>query len=79
MIRGIGVDLVDLDHMASVMKKQPRIVPRILTEAEMELFETRSEKRQLEFLAGRYAVKKLLAKRWVLESVKRSPSKMSVF
>jgi hypothetical protein len=25
MIAGIGIDLVDLDHMASVLKKQPRI------------------------------------------------------
>ena len=32
MIAGIGVDLVDLDHMASVCQKQPQIYKKILTE-----------------------------------------------
>lgn len=62
MIVGIGVDLVDLDHMAEVVKNQPRIVKRILTASEMALYEARSEKRKLEFLAGRYAVKEAFSK-----------------
>src|SRR5690625_6126156 len=62
MIAGIGIDLVDLDHMASVLKKQPRIFEKILTKKEIEIYESRGEKRKLEFLAGRYAVKEAFSK-----------------
>jgi holo-[acyl-carrier protein] synthase len=62
MIAGIGIDLVDLDHMASVLKKQPRIFKKILTKKEIEIYESRGEKRKLEFLAGRYAVKEAFSK-----------------
>lgn len=62
MIVGIGIDILDLDHMASVLKKQPKIYKRILTENEIKIYETRNEKRQLEFLAGRYAVKEAFSK-----------------
>ena len=61
-IVGIGVDLVDLDHMASVRRKQPRIVEKILTKKELELYEAREKKRKLAFLAGRYAVKEAFSK-----------------
>ena len=62
MIVGIGIDILDLDHMASVLKKQPRIYKRILTLKELEIYKNRSEKRQLEFLAGRYAAKEAFSK-----------------
>lgn len=62
MIAGIGIDLVDLDHMASVLKKQPRIFEKILTEKEITIYESRGEKRKLEFLAGRYAAKEAFSK-----------------
>ena len=62
MIAGIGIDIVDLDHMASVCKKQPRIFERILTKREIEIYEARSEKRKLEFLAGRFAAKEAFSK-----------------
>lgn len=62
MIAGIGVDIVDLDHMAEVCEKQPRFHERILTDSEIEIYETRSEKRKLEFLAGRFAAKEAFSK-----------------
>lgn len=62
MIAGIGIDIVDLDHMASVVEKTPRIVERILTANELELYDLRSDKRKLEFLAGRYAAKEAFSK-----------------
>lgn len=62
MIAGIGVDLLDLDHMAAVLEKQPKIYQRILTDKEIVLYEARSEKRKLEFLAGRYAAKEAFSK-----------------
>ena len=62
MIAGIGVDLVDLDHMASVCQKQPQIYKKILTEKECQVYKKHSEKRKLDFLAGRYAVKEAFSK-----------------
>ncbi len=62
MIEGIGIDLVDLEHMASVVGKSPRIVSRILTPEELVLYEERSQKGKLEFLAGRFAAKEALSK-----------------
>lgn len=62
MIAGIGVDIVDLEHMAEVVAKTPRIVAYILTANELALYNKRSKKRQLEFLAGRYAAKEAFSK-----------------
>ena len=62
MIAGIGIDIVDLEHMASVCQKKPNIVEKILTEKEMTIYESRGEKRKLEFLAGRYAAKEAFSK-----------------
>lgn len=62
MIAGIGVDIVDLDHMASVVEKTPRFVERVLTANELALYARRSDKRKLEFLAGRYAAKEAFSK-----------------
>lgn len=62
MITGIGIDIIDLDHMRAVCQKQPRIHERILTAEELEVYEVRSEKRKLEFLAGRFAAKEAFSK-----------------
>lgn len=62
MIEGIGIDLVDLAHMASVVEKSPRMVMRILTKEELAIYEARSEKRKIEFLAGRFAAKEAFGK-----------------
>lgn len=62
MIAGIGVDIIDLDHMREACQKQPNIYQRILTKKEQTIYEKRSEKRQLEFLAGRFAAKEAFSK-----------------
>lgn len=62
MIAGIGVDILDLDHMQAVCQKQPMIYKKILTAKEVEIYESRSEKRKLEFLAGRFAAKEAFSK-----------------
>lgn len=62
MIVGIGIDLVDLDHMLDVLNNQPRIYKRILTEAEIVLYNQRSDKGKIEFLAGRFAAKEAFGK-----------------
>lgn len=62
MIVGIGVDILDLDHMQAVCQKQPNIYKKILTPKELEIYEKRSKKRKLTFLAGRFAAKEAFSK-----------------
>lgn len=63
MIIGIGLDVVEIDRIANLIKRQPRFPERVLTKIEqgkMAAFPT--EKRRLEYLAGRFAVKEAFAK-----------------
>ncbi len=62
MIIGIGIDIVELARISRAVEKQPRFVSRILTENEQTRFEALSQKRKIEFLAGRFAVKEAFAK-----------------
>ena len=62
MIKGIGIDLVELERIKRVWERQPRLPQRLLTDEELDLFHTLSEGRQAEFLAGRFAAKEALAK-----------------
>lgn len=64
MIIGIGIDAVELDRMAQIIQKKPQFITRVLTEKEQELFAAHSFKRQVEFLAGRYACKEAFSKAW---------------
>ncbi|MBP1971455.1 holo-[acyl-carrier protein] synthase [Virgibacillus natechei] len=63
MIKGIGIDLIELDRIQKSMEKNNRFVDRILTQNEKNVFdELKSNKRKVEFLAGRYASKEAFAK-----------------
>lgn len=64
MIKGIGIDAVELDRMKKIIERRPQFVSRILTEAEQDLYEKHSPHRQVEFLAGRYACKEAFSKAW---------------
>jgi len=63
MIKGIGIDIIELDRIKRSLQKSDRFVQRILTEQEKELFlKLTNERRQVEFLAGRFAAKEAFAK-----------------
>lgn len=63
MIKGIGIDLVELDRIRDSLEKSDKLIKRILTDKERELFhQLNSEKRRIEFLAGRFAAKEAFAK-----------------
>lgn len=62
MITGIGLDIVELDRVASLDAKSNKFRTRILTEKELEIYETYSGHRQIEFLAGRFAGKEAFSK-----------------
>ncbi|MFB1082989.1 holo-ACP synthase [Jeotgalibacillus sp. JSM ZJ347] len=62
MIHGIGLDIVEIERIATLLNRQPKIARRVLTELELSQFNELGEKRKIEFLAGRFAVKEAYAK-----------------
>ncbi|MGL4820485.1 MAG: holo-ACP synthase [Bacilli bacterium] len=62
MIIGLGIDAITIQRIADVIARTPKFVQRVLTEQEMTLYETFGEKRQHEFVAGRWAVKEAFSK-----------------
>lgn len=63
MIHGIGIDMIELERIQTSMQKSNRLAERILTINEIEKFRSLTNKRrQLEYLAGRFAAKEACAK-----------------
>jgi len=62
MIRGIGIDIIELSRIEEIMKKQIKFIDRILTPNEKNRFEAVGGKRKVEFLAGRFAAKEAFSK-----------------
>lgn len=62
MIKGIGVDITELDRMESLINRQPRLKERILTESEILIFEKLNGRRKVEYFAGRFAAKEAFSK-----------------
>ena len=62
MIKGIGIDLVELARIRAIYERNPRFSTRILTKDEHRVFAALTEKRKIEFLAGRFAAKEAYAK-----------------
>ncbi|MFP4077817.1 MAG: holo-ACP synthase [Candidatus Izemoplasmataceae bacterium] len=60
-IKGIGIDLVEFEEIEEHLNDA--FVERILSERELDAYHAlRSEKRRLEYLAGRFAVKEAYTK-----------------
>ncbi|MDM5214932.1 holo-ACP synthase [Peribacillus sp. NJ4] len=62
MIKGIGVDITELDRMETLINRQPRLKERILTEKEISIFEKLNGRRKVEYFAGRFAAKEAFSK-----------------
>lgn len=63
MIKGIGIDIIEIDRMEQSIKKQVRLPERILTKNELARYTSfTKEQRKVEFLAGRFAAKEAAAK-----------------
>lgn len=54
----IGTDIVYIPRFVN----QPQLAAKVLSDDELKLYHTLSEKRQAEFLAGRFAAKEALVK-----------------
>src|SRR5699024_1212337 len=63
MIKGIGIDIIELSRIQKSVQNNPRFVHRILAEEEIKHYENLStDRRTVEFLAGRFAAKRVLTK-----------------
>ena len=62
MIAGIGLDIVELERIAKLDGRSPKFRLRTLTEKELEIYETLTATRRIEFLAGRFAGKEAFSK-----------------
>lgn len=62
MIKGIGIDIVEIARIKEIVTRQPLFVERILTESEYDRYQLLQGKRQVEFLAGRFAAKEAFVK-----------------
>lgn len=62
MIKGIGLDIVEIERIHDICKRQPRFPLRILTTEELQVYEQLSEQRKIEYLSGRFAAKEAYAK-----------------
>lgn len=62
MIKGIGMDIVEIGRIQEMVKRQPKFVKRILTGREEDAFVSLSERRRVEYVAGRFAAKEAYAK-----------------
>lgn len=61
MIKGIGIDIVELTRVEKLTKKE-KFIDRILTAQEKKRYLGLPERRQVEFLAGRFSAKEAFAK-----------------
>lgn len=62
MIKGIGIDIIELSRVKEIIEKQPRFIDRVLTERERNTFQELSDVRKVEFLGGRFAAKEAFSK-----------------
>lgn len=62
MIKGIGIDIIELSRIQDILNRQKRFVDRVLTPNERLKFEDLSPARKVEFLAGRFAAKEAYSK-----------------
>ncbi|MBN6888585.1 holo-[acyl-carrier protein] synthase [Cytobacillus horneckiae] len=62
MIIGIGIDITELSRIKTMAARQARFVDRILTANEKAVYEALSEKRKVEYLAGRFSAKEAFSK-----------------
>ena len=62
MIKGIGLDVTEIERITIAHGRTSKFIQRILTSLELKRFEELNDTRQVEFLAGRFAAKEAFAK-----------------
>ncbi|QQK75210.1 holo-ACP synthase [Salicibibacter cibarius] len=62
MIVGTGIDIAECKRMEMVISRQPRFISRILTVEEQKRLDEMTDRRKIEFITGRFAIKEAFAK-----------------
>lgn len=63
MIIGLGTDIIEISRVKEIESRNNRLSKRILSESEMMYYNAlKIEKRRLEYLSGRFAVKEAYSK-----------------
>ncbi|WP_057828144.1 holo-ACP synthase [Liquorilactobacillus cacaonum] len=62
MIRGIGVDITEIDRIGAAQERHQNFATKILTEEELSYFKKLSMQRKNEYLAGRFSAKESYSK-----------------
>jgi holo-[acyl-carrier protein] synthase len=62
MIKGIGMDIIEIARIRHLAGRQPKLVKRVLTIKEQGDLEILTGSRSTEFIAGRFAAKEAFAK-----------------
>ncbi|MGO4928085.1 holo-ACP synthase [Fundicoccus sp. Sow4_D5] len=58
----VGTDIIEIDRIRQAVERQPRFPEKVLTAAELKLYEAFREERRMSFLAGRFSVKEAYGK-----------------
>lgn len=64
MIRGIGVDILDLKRVERLIEKGDSFAKKVLTSDEYQQYQKYSGRRQVEYLGGRFSCKESFSKAW---------------
>ncbi len=62
MIVGHGIDIQEIAAIEKVLKRKPVFAEKVLTKAELQVFESYLGKRQVSYLAGRWSAKEAFSK-----------------
>ena len=62
MIKGIGIDIVEIERIRELAESSRKFAERILTARELTRYLELKERRRFEFLAGRFAAKEAFSK-----------------
>lgn len=64
MIRGIGVDILDLQRVERLIGKGDNFAQKVLTPDEYQQYQKYSGRRRVEYLGGRFSCKESFSKAW---------------
>lgn len=62
VIKGIGIDITEIERIEEMIQKHSQFVPKILTAGEKEQYDKLGGKRAVEYLAGRWSLKESFSK-----------------
>lgn len=62
MIKGIGIDTIEVERVKKIVDRGDNFAKKVLTPKEFEQYEKMKGKRKVEYLGGRFSVKESFSK-----------------